>query len=62
MSKVTGIKWETIPQNRSGMMERFVCNVRTKGERKATKGYSLREEDRVERCEGIEKREQWKEG
>jgi len=39
---------ETVLQNRSRMM-RSVCNFKTRGERRATKGMIRR---RVQRCEG----------
>jgi len=52
MSNVTQIRWETVPQNRSGMRERSVCNFNTRGEKRV-----IREEDRVERCEENERTE-----
>jgi len=37
MSNVMWIIWETVPQNRSRMIVRSVCNFKTRGERRATK-------------------------
>jgi len=37
MSNVTEIRWQTVPQNRSIMIERSVRNFKTRGERRATK-------------------------
>jgi len=57
MSNVTTyIRCETVPQNRNRMVERSICNFRTRGERRATIRV-IREEDRVERCEGNKTKE-----
>jgi len=50
MSNVTEIK--SVPQSRSRVIIRLVCNFKTRGERRV-----VREEDQVEQCEGNERRE-----
>jgi len=42
MSNVTYISWEIVPQNRSRMIIRSVCNYKTRGESRATKGDKAR--------------------
>jgi len=40
------------------MIVRSICHVETRGESRATKGYKMiREEKRLQRCEGNERRE-----
>jgi len=32
------MRWETVPPNRNRMITKSVCNIKTRGERRATKG------------------------